>query len=89
MPTARPSPVRPVRPRRSRATSVIADAHKAGLFVHVFTFRNEKKYLAATYKGDPTLEYDRFFRLGVDGVFTDFTPTGVMARAAFERNVGQ
>ena len=69
------------------ATDVIADAHKAGLFVHVFTFRNEKKYLAATYKGDPLAEYDRFFRLGVDGVFTDFTPTGVLARAAFERNL--
>ena len=70
------------------ATDVIADAHKAGLFVHVFTFRNEKKYLAATYGGDPSREYDRFFRLGVDGVFTDFTPTGVLARAAFERNLG-
>ena len=69
------------------STDVIADAHKAGLFVHVFTLRNEKKYLAATYKGDPLAEYDRFFRLGVDGVFTDFTPTGVLARAAFERNL--
>src|SRR6202035_4500607 len=28
------------------ATSLVADAHKLGLFVHVFTFRNEKKYLA-------------------------------------------
>ena len=71
------------------ATDVITDAHKAGLFVHVFTFRNETKYLAATYKGDPLREYERFFRLGVDGVFTDFTPTGVLARAAFERVLGQ
>ena len=59
------------------ATSLIADAHKLGLFVHVFTFRNEKKYLAADYHGDPALEYLKFFRLGVDGVFTDFTHTGV------------
>ena len=71
------------------ATNVVANAHRAGLFVHVFTFRNEKKYLAATYGGDPTREYDRFFRLGADGVFTDFTATGVLARAAFERAVGQ
>ncbi|AUC98680.1 glycerophosphodiester phosphodiesterase [Bradyrhizobium sp. SK17] len=70
------------------ATSVIADAHKFGLFVHVFTFRNEKKYLAADYRGDPALEYLKFFRLGVDGVFTDFTHTGVAARAAYLRELG-
>jgi glycerophosphoryl diester phosphodiesterase len=70
------------------ATSVVADAHKLGLFVHVFTFRNEKKYLAADYRGDPSLEYLKFFRLGVDGVFTDFTHTGVGARAAYLRELG-
>ncbi|MGJ4854957.1 glycerophosphodiester phosphodiesterase family protein [Labrys sp. La1] len=69
-------------------TSLVADAHKAGLFVHVFTFRNEKKYLAADYRGDPSLEYLKFFRLGVDGVFTDFTHTGVGARAAYLRELG-
>lgn len=70
------------------ATSLIADAHKVGLFVHVFTFRNEKKYLAADYHADPGLEYLKFFRLGVDGVFTDFTHTGVAARAAYLRELG-
>jgi glycerophosphoryl diester phosphodiesterase len=30
------------------ATSLVADAHKLGLFVHVFTFRNEKKDLAGS-----------------------------------------
>ena len=70
------------------ATSVVADAHKLGLFVHVFTFRNEKKYLAADYRGDPSLEYLKFFRLGVDGVFTDFTHTGVTARTAYIRELG-
>ena len=70
------------------ATSLVADAHKLGLFVHVFTFRNEKKYLAGDYHGDPSLEYLKFFRLGVDGVFTDFTHTGVAARAAYLRELG-
>ncbi len=65
------------------ATTLIADAHKAGLFVHAFTFRNEKKYLAATYAGDPEQEFLTFFRLGLDGAFTDFTNTGVAARRAF------
>lgn len=70
------------------ATSLIADAHKLGLFVHVFTFRNEKKYLAADYHADPAQEYLKFFRLGVDGVFTDFTHTGVATRAAYLRELG-
>ena len=46
------------------ATTLISDAHKAGLFVHVFTFRNEGKYLAASYHGDPKQEDEAFFRLG-------------------------
>ncbi|SAL16877.1 glycerophosphodiester phosphodiesterase family protein [Caballeronia humi] len=71
------------------ATSVIADAHKAGLFVHVFTFRNEKKYLAADYNGDPNAEYLKFFRLGVDGVFTDFANTGTAARQAYLKELGR
>jgi len=68
---------------------VIADAHAAGLFVHVFTFRNEKKYLAGGYAGDPQAEYLAFFRAGVDGVFTDFTPTAVAARAVFLKEAGR
>ncbi|GAB2484259.1 glycerophosphodiester phosphodiesterase [Comamonas humi] len=64
-------------------TSLIADAHKAGLFVHVFTFRNEKKYLAGAYQGDPVQEYLAFYRAGVDGVFTDFANTGVAARTRY------
>jgi glycerophosphoryl diester phosphodiesterase len=71
------------------ATRLVADAHKLGLFVHVFTFRNEKKYLAADYRGDPSLEYLKFYRLGVDGVFTDFTHTGVSARTDYMRELGR
>ena len=37
-------------------TSLVADAHKAGLFVHPFTFRNESRRLASDYKGDPANE---------------------------------
>ena len=70
-------------------TSLIADAHKAGLFVHVYTFRNEQKYLAGFYKGDPTAEYLTFFRAGVDGVFTDFANTGSAARSAYLQETGR
>jgi glycerophosphoryl diester phosphodiesterase len=57
-------------------TTLIADAHKAGLFVHPYTFRDEAEYLTQTYAGDPKVEYKAYFDLGVDGVFTDFSGTG-------------
>lgn len=63
-----------------KPTDLIADAHRLGLFVHVYTFRNEGKYLAANYQKNPELEYFNFFKAGVDGVFTDFTSTGFKAR---------
>jgi len=67
------------------ATTLVADAHKAGLFVHPFTFRNEKRRLASDYRGDPQAEYLQFFRLGVDGVFADFPDTARTARAVLFR----
>ena len=56
-------------------TSLVADAHKAGLFVHPYTFRDEAQHLTRTYHGDPRAEYEAYFSLGVDGVFTDFSTT--------------
>ncbi|MCE1250362.1 MAG: glycerophosphodiester phosphodiesterase [Comamonadaceae bacterium] len=70
-------------------TSLVADAHKAGLFVHVYTFRNEKKYLAGLFNGDPVAEYLPYFRAGVDGVFTDFTATALSARQQFLQAAGR
>ena len=61
-------------------TSLVHDAHKAGLFVHAFTFRNESRHLAHSYSGDPRAEYQQFFRLGVDGVFSAFPDTALAAR---------
>ena len=69
-------------------TSLVAEAHRLGLFVHVFTFRNEKRHLASSYRGDPQAEYLQFFRLGVDGVFSEFPDTAGMARAAYLRECG-
>ena len=70
-------------------TSLIADAHKAGLFVHVYTFRNEAKYLAGVFNGDPAAELLAYFRAGVDGVFTDFSNTAVPTRAAYLTETGR
>jgi glycerophosphoryl diester phosphodiesterase len=50
------------------ASTLVADAHKAGLFVHPYTFRNEQRRLASDYKGDPKAEFKQFYALGVDGV---------------------
>lgn len=60
-------------------TSVVKDAHTAGLFVHAFTFRNESKRLLSDYADDPKAEYLKFYKMGVDGLFSDFTDTAVAA----------
>jgi glycerophosphoryl diester phosphodiesterase len=64
-------------------TDLIARAHRHGLLVHTWTFRNEARRLPADYAGDPIREYLQFFRLGIDGVFSDFTDTAVAARERF------
>jgi len=67
------------------ATSLVADAHKAGLVVHPYTFRDEPEFLAPDYGLDPVKEYLQFYRLGVDGVFSDFGDTAVRARRLMGR----
>jgi glycerophosphoryl diester phosphodiesterase len=64
-------------------SKVVANAHAAGLVVHPFTFRNEQRRLASTFKGNPINEYIAFYELGVDGLFTDFADTAVAARAMY------
>jgi glycerophosphoryl diester phosphodiesterase len=69
---------------------VVQDAHRAGLAVHAWTFRAENRFLPLDFRvgaapearGDVVSEYELFFRLGVDGVFTDHPDTAVAARAA-------
>ena len=63
-----------------KPTTLVKDAHAAGLLVHPYTFRNEKSYLASNYQGNPELEYEQFFKLGVDGLFSDFSDTAVSVR---------
>ncbi len=65
------------------ASRVVANAHAVGLLVHPYTFRNEQRRLASTFKGNPLNEYLAFYEIGVDGLFTDFTDTAVAARALF------
>lgn len=71
-------------------TTLVRDAHRAGLVVHAWTFRAENQFLPAGFRlgtdpaarGDVIAEYELFYGLGVDGVFTDHPDTAVAARAA-------
>ncbi|WP_244329119.1 glycerophosphodiester phosphodiesterase [Tolypothrix sp. PCC 7910] len=53
-------------------TYLVRDAHVASLLVHVWTFRNEDVFLPLDFLGNPKQEYELFFSLGIDGVFSDF-----------------
>jgi len=61
-------------------TTLIDDAHGAGLLVHPYTFRREGFFLAPDYSSNPELEYEQFFALGVDGVFSDNPDIAVSVR---------
>ncbi|MFI6758781.1 glycerophosphodiester phosphodiesterase [Micromonospora sp. NPDC050417] len=71
-------------------TTVVRDAHRVGLDVHAWTFRAENQFLPVDFRigtdpnarGDITAEYELFFGLGLDGVFSDHADTAVAARAA-------
>jgi glycerophosphoryl diester phosphodiesterase len=66
------------------ANNLIERAHKLGLLVHTWTFRNEQRRLVSDYAGNPVNEYLQFYRLGIDGVFSDFADTAVAARVLFD-----
>ncbi|MFN6471318.1 MAG: glycerophosphodiester phosphodiesterase [Nostoc sp. SerVER01] len=56
-------------------TSLIINAHASNLLVHAWTFRNEDHFLPLDFQGNPQGEYELFFKLGIDGVFSDYPDT--------------
>ncbi len=72
-------------------TPLIRDAHAVGLLVHPFTFRNENRFLPAEDRssadpnayGNAFAEYQHFYTLGVDGLFSDVVDTAIAARTEF------
>lgn len=58
-------------PAADAPTSLVADAHAAGLKVHVWTLRTENRFLPPALKNNPDEEVRRFVKAGVDGFFTD------------------
>jgi glycerophosphoryl diester phosphodiesterase len=78
-------------------TTLVDDAHRVGLGVHAWRFANENTFLPADFRrgtdplawGDHRAEYRLFYRLGIDGVLTDFPDAAVAARPRREdRDLG-
>ena len=76
-----------------RPTTLVPDAHRAGLLVHPFTFRPENNFLPADFRagnpsspeylharGDQPAELALYYKLGVDGLFADNADTAVAVR---------
>ncbi len=75
--------------RLAAATTLVADAHAAGLQVCPWTFRPENRFLAADFRNDAgesarnpagsVAEMRRYIALGVDAFFTDDPSLGRLA----------
>jgi glycerophosphoryl diester phosphodiesterase len=76
-----------------KPTTLVRDAHRAGLLVHPFTFRPENTFLPAELRagdpaseefprarGDEPAEIRLFFRQGIDGLFVDNAEAAVAVR---------
>ncbi|WP_406728411.1 glycerophosphodiester phosphodiesterase [Streptomyces sp. GD-15H] len=72
-------------------TTLVRDAHRAGLILHPYTMRNENPFLPANFRkgsdpdayGDVFGAFRAYFATGIDGVFTDHPDTGLLAREDF------
>ena len=77
--------------RLAEPSTLVADAHEAGLEVTPWTFRAENHFLPAELRssedaaaaGDLAAELTAFFEAGVDGVFCDQPDLAVAARDAY------
>ncbi|MGW6292223.1 glycerophosphodiester phosphodiesterase [Streptomyces sp. NPDC055058] len=77
--------------RLTEPTTLVRDAHRAGLVLHPYTLRNENPFLPADFRrgsepdayGDVFGAYRAYFATGIDGVFTDQPDTGILAREDF------
>ncbi|MEO6472905.1 MAG: glycerophosphodiester phosphodiesterase [Aeromicrobium sp.] len=76
----------------TKPSPVVKDAHRAGLKVVAYTFRDENQFLPADFrvgtdpnaKGDIAGELKAFFEAGLDGFFADYTDSAVATRDWWE-----
>ena len=74
-------------------TTLVKDAHAAGLILHPYTMRNENPFLPTNFRkgtdadgyGDAFGAFKTYFETGIDGVFSDNPDTALLARADFTR----
>lgn len=74
------------------STTLVRDAHDAGLLVHPYTFRAENEFLPMDLRssddpaepGDLAAELEAFLSVGVDGLITDNPDVAVTVRADVE-----
>ncbi|MDG9727229.1 MULTISPECIES: glycerophosphodiester phosphodiesterase [unclassified Streptomyces] len=77
--------------RLTEPTTLVRDAHRAGLILHPYTMRNENPFLPVDFRkgSDPDAygyvfgAFRTYFATGIDGIFTDHPDTGVLAREDF------
>ncbi|AKG21554.1 glycerophosphodiester phosphodiesterase [Calothrix sp. 336/3] len=67
-------------------TSLIQDAHHVNLLVHGWTFRNENEFLPANFADNPQQEYELFYSLGIDGIFSDFPNIAIFSLGQFSNS---
>lgn len=80
-----------------RPTSLVPEAHAAGLDVHAWTFRAENQFLPAPLKsgsdpaaaGNVEAEVEVYLEAGIDGFFIDQPADGVRARDRFVASRGR
>ena len=78
------------------ATGLVANAHAAGLAVHVWTFRAENHFLPSLFRqgdnpaahGDLAAEIGAYLTAGVDGLFSDFPGLASTAMQRFAAGAG-
>ncbi|MBW5420555.1 glycerophosphodiester phosphodiesterase [Streptomyces sp. BG9H] len=72
-------------------TTLVEDAHEAGLVLHPYTMRNENTFLPANFRkgtdpaayGDAFGAFKAYFETGIDGIFSDNPDTALLAAADF------
>ncbi|MEU9291198.1 glycerophosphodiester phosphodiesterase [Streptomyces sp. NPDC048275] len=72
-------------------TTLVDDAHDAGLILHPYTMRNENPFLPTSFRkgtdpdayGDAFGAFKVYFETGIDGVFSDNPDTALLAREDF------
>lgn len=74
-------------------SSVVKDAHAAGLVLHPYTGRNENTFLPADFRrgtdpnayGDALGYFKKCLATGIDGLFSDNCDTALLAAAEFRK----